>query len=177
MHWVLAASTASSPGLAGALGLNWWSLLINAISFLIVAWALGRFVFPGLLKSLDQKASDYAAASRLKQEAAQALEQTETQTAKLVHEARATAEQIARDARDQAAEMIKAAETKAAAEAERIVSQGREQLAHDLESARRELKADTARLVAAATQAVLQERVDQAADRRLISRSLEEAEV
>lgn len=177
MHFVLANSSANSQSLAGALGLNWWSLLVNALAFLVVAWALGRYVFPGLLKSLDQKASDYAAASRLKQEASKALEQADEQTGKLIQEARTTAEQIVSDAREQATELLKAAEAKAEAEAERILNQGREQLTRDLAAARHELKADIARLVAATTQAVLEEQVDNATDERLIKRSLEKTQV
>ena len=177
MQFLLAASTGNSESLAGALGLNWWSLVVNALAFLIVAWVLGRYVYPVLSKALDAKADDYAAAGRLKAAADQALEQAEAQTKKLVGEARTAAEQIVGDARSQAAELIKTAEAKASAEAERIVAQGREQLAKDLNAARRELKADTARLVAAAASAVLRERMDETTDERLISRSLEEAEV
>jgi F-type H+-transporting ATPase subunit b len=177
MHFVLSASTGNTQSLTGALGLNWWSLVINGLAFLIVAWLLGRYVYPVLLKALDAKADDYAAASRLKQAADSALEKAEAETKKLISEARNTAEQILGDARDQATDLIKSAESKASAEAERIIANGREQLANDLEAARHELKADTARLVADATRAVLHDRLNHEIDERLISRSLEEVEV
>ena len=177
MHFVLAASTGNSQSLSGALGLNLWSLLVNALAFLVVAWVLGRYVYPVLTRALDDKANEYAAASRLKQEADEALRKAEDETKKLIAEARATAEQIITDARSQAGELLQTAETKAGTEAERIISRGREQLAHDLNNARRELKAGTARLVAEATRAVLRDRVNQDIDGRLIERSLEEVEV
>jgi F-type H+-transporting ATPase subunit b len=177
MHFVLVASTGNTQSLTGALGLNWWSLIINALAFLIVAWLLGRYVYPVLLKALDAKADDYAAASRLKAEADKVMEKAEAETRKLITEARTTAEQIITDARSLAGQLAQTAEAKANAEAERIIEHGREQLAHDLAAARRELKADTARLVAEATRSVLQERMDHEVDERLISRSLEEVEV
>ncbi len=62
---------------------------------------------------------------------------------------------------------------KASEQAERLVAEAREQLTRDITGARKELKAETAKLVAAATGAVLNEKLDSNNDSKLIDRSLE----
>jgi F0F1-type ATP synthase membrane subunit b/b' len=68
---------------------------------------------------------------------------------------------------------LEAARVKASEQAERIVAESREQLARDVLAARKELKTETAKLVAAATEAVLSEKLDEPGDGALITRSLE----
>ena len=156
-----------------ALGLNVQSLVLNTLAFLVVAWILGKFVFPHLIKALDAKRDELDAAARLEREAKASLEQAEGKAEGLISEARRNAEEILATAKADAAAQIEEARAKAAAQSERAVHEAREQLARDVTAARRELKVETARLVAEATGAVLNEKLDSERDRALIGRSLE----
>lgn len=157
-----------------ALGLDWRSLLLNAVAFLVIVWLLGKYVYPVLLKTLDAKRGELEAAARSQQEASEALAKAEQSAAKIVAEARDSARELTGAAKQEAADIVKAAETRATEQAERITAQAREQLARDVEAARRELKAETARLVVAATERVTGERLDSDRDAALIQRSLGE---
>lgn len=168
------ASSAGSPGLWAALGISWWGLAVNALAFLGMAWVLGRYVYPSLLKALQDKADQYEAAGRLKREAAAELEKAEAELKRQTAKARAQAEEIVGSARAQAQALLEAAQEKAAAEAERIVQRGQDQLRADLLAARQELKAETARLAAEAAGALIRQRLNREADLALVGQTLGE---
>jgi F-type H+-transporting ATPase subunit b len=177
--WFLAETTeaaASSGGIASlfeALGINWKGLFLNALAFLVIVWLLGKYVYPHLIKALDNKKDELESATRLEHEAKTALDKAEKQAGDVVNEARTSAEAILASAKADAEAQIESARKKATEQSERLVAEAREQLARDVSTARRELKAETAKLVAGATEAVLGEKLDANRDGDLIRRSLE----
>ena len=158
-----------------ALGLNVQSLVVNSVAFLIVVWVLAKWVFPPLTKALDAKRDELEAALRLEREAGHKLDGAKADAAKLMAEARKEANDVLAAAKADAAAQLEAAHKRAAEQAERTVAEAREQLGRDILTARQELKAETAKLVAAATEAVLTEKLDEARDGKLIAESLERA--
>lgn len=168
-----AASTGGLASLFTALGLNWQSLILNTLAFLVVVWILGKWVYPPMIKALDAKKDEMEAATRLENEAKATLEKAETAADTIVKEARTGADAILASAKADATEQIENARVKAQAQGERLVAEAHEQLSRDVLAARRELKSETARLVAEATGAVLNEKLDGDKDRALIGRSLE----
>lgn len=180
MHhtWLLAAESVSGGGIGGlfvALGLDWRSLLLNAVAFLLVVWILGKFVYPILVKALDAKREELQAASKSQEAAQAALTKAEESAAEIVKEARSSAREITTTAKQQATELMKSVEEKAATQADRITTEAREQLARDVEAARRDLKAETARLVVSATERVLEEKLDGNRDAALVEKKLGES--
>lgn len=175
------AATEAATGSSGvgalfeALGLNVQSLAVNSVAFLIVVLVLAKWVFPPLTKALDAKRDELEAALRLEREAGSKLEDAKAGAAKLMAQARHEADEILSAARADAAAQLEAAHTKAAETAERSVAEAREQLARDVLAARKELKAEAAKLVAAATETILNEKLDETRDGELIAQSLERA--
>lgn len=176
-HATTAATADGGSGGIGALftalGLNVPALLLNGLAFLLVVAILAKYVYPHLIKALDNKKDELEAAARHEREAKKALDKAEAQAGQVVSEARAAADEILATAKADAAAQLEAARTKGQEQAERLVSEAREQLSRDVTAARRDLKAETAKLVAAATGAVLGEKLDSQHDTDLINRSLE----
>lgn len=173
-HAAEAAGGASGMGaLFEALGLNVQSLAVNSIAFLIVVGVLAKWVFPPLTKALDAKRDELEAALRLEREAGHKLDEAKDEAEKLLAKARADANEVLASAKADAATQLETAHKKAAEQAERTVAEAREQLNRDVLAARKELKAETAKLVAAATEAVLNQKLDESHDGQLISRALE----
>jgi F-type H+-transporting ATPase subunit b len=156
-----------------ALGLNFQALIGNTLAFLVIAWLLGKYVFPHLIKALDAKKDELEAATRLEREAKAALDNAEAKAGDVIAEARKSADEILAAAKADAVAQMEASQAKASAQADRTVAEAREQLARDVTAARQTLKADTAKLVAAATETVLGEKLDAGRDAALIERSLE----
>jgi F-type H+-transporting ATPase subunit b len=171
---VFLAETSSGLGsLFTALGINLKALLLNAGAFLVLAWLLGKYVYPPLIKALDNKRGELEAAARQEREAREALDKAEAAAGQVVAEARKAADEILATAKADSTAQVEEARKKAAEQGERLVADAREQLQRDMSAARRELKAETAKLVAEATAAVLGEKLDGERDEALIRRSLE----
>ena len=172
MNTYLIAAEASSPGLFGALGLNWKSFIRNGIAFLVVVVILKRFVYPSLIKAIDSRMADMNAVDSLKAEAQKQLDRAAEESAKLVAEARKASHDIILATKNESSEILEEARNKAETQAQRIIAESHEQLARDVEAARLVLKRDIAKLVTAATEVVIDHKLDAKSDKDLIERSL-----
>ena len=169
--YYIAAET-SSPGLFGALGLNWKSFILNGIAFLVVVVILKRFVYPSLIKAIDGRMADMTAVDSLKAEAQKQLDRAAEESAKLVADARKASHDIILATKNESGELLEEARNKAETQAQRIIAESHEQLARDVEAARLVLKRDIAKLVTAATEVVIDHKLDAKSDKDLIERSL-----
>jgi F-type H+-transporting ATPase subunit b len=175
--YILAATEteAASSGLFEALGIDLRLLLLQGIAFLILVWFLGKFVYPPLMKAIDERQAAIEQGTKAAEEAQEKAASTEADVNKMFKEARAQADEIVQTAHKEAVGMIEAAESKAKKRADHIVSEAKAQLEQDVAAARAALKADTAELVALATERIVKEKVDAKRDASLIERALKEA--
>jgi F-type H+-transporting ATPase subunit b len=178
MHlWSLYSATTSAgiSGLFTALGIDWRSLILDALAFLITMAILAKFVYPILIKALDAKQDELEAATRLEKQAKSDLETAQKEITKLMEEARKSADEVLANAKTEAANATKVSSQHAAEQAERIVAEAHEQLKRDVRVARETLKTDTVHLVASATETLLGEKLNATTDAKLINKSLEQA--
>jgi F-type H+-transporting ATPase subunit b len=178
MHlWYAVTSTSSAgiPGLLSALGIDWRSLILDTLAFLITVAILGKYVYPILTKALDKKQAEIEAAARLEQEAKTNLSAAQVQITQLIEEAHVSADDIIATAKVEADELTKASNKRATAQAQRIVEEAHDELQRDIQQARQTLKSDTARLVAKATETILNDKLNATSDARLIEHSLEDS--
>lgn len=166
---------AGQKSLFGALGIDWRLLLLQIIAFLVLLWVLGKFVYPQLIKAIDNRekaiADSVAAAVNAEAEA----EKTQAKIDQLFTEARTESAQILEAAHKEAATLVKEAEDKAKKRSEQIVADAQNQLARDIAQARKQLRQETAELVALATEKIVREKVDAARDAKLIDQAIQEA--
>lgn len=173
LHTAVMFASSSQPGLFEALGVNWKLLVEQAIAFLILVWVLAKFVYPTLIKSIDDRRSAIEAGLKEAKQSQEALEKAEAKVAQLLEQARADADEVIARSHKEAAVMVADAETKAKTRAEQIVADARNQLAAEVSKARQELKNETIKLVAAATEHVIGEKLDERKDASLIKAGLE----
>jgi F-type H+-transporting ATPase subunit b len=164
---------ASSANLFDALGVDWVTVGLNAVAFLIIAILAERFIFPTLLKALDTKRKQLEDAERLRGEAKQVLQDARAASAKLITQADQEAHRLVRDANQEAVSLMQTARDRAADQSRRIEGEAKQQLAREVDRARAELRHDTAELVAAAAGRVLRHKLSTTQDARLIAHSLE----
>jgi F-type H+-transporting ATPase subunit b len=171
-----AAHTASesSPGLFEALGLNLQLFITQGIAFLILVALLGKFVYPALVKAIDDRRAAIEAGMKEAKESQEALERAEAKVGELLAEARKEADDILARTHQESATMVSDAEAKAKQRAEQIVTDAREQLAVDVAKAREMLKKDTIELVALATERVVGQKLDATKDAELVKKALAE---
>ena len=168
-----AASSAEHAGeqadLLTALGINWQLLLVQIAAFLLLVWLLGKFVYPWLMKSVDQRQADAEAAAKASKLAQEKAEQSQEETSKLLAEARKEAAEIVLTAKEEATDMLASSEKRARKNADRIVAEARDQLQKDVDAARRALHDETLELVALATEKVVAKKHDLKDDSELIA--------
>lgn len=167
-----AASEEASSGILGALGIDWKLLVEQAIAFLILVAVLGKFVYPVLMKSIDDRREAIEAGLKEAKESQEALEKAEAKVSELLAEARKDADALLQRSHQEATTMVAEAEEKAKVRAEQIVDDARAQLATDVAKAREALKAETIKLVAVATEQVIGEKLDASKDAGLIKNAL-----
>jgi F-type H+-transporting ATPase subunit b len=168
------AEAASQPGLLQALGIDGKLLLQQAAAFLILVAILRKFVYPVLIKSIDDRRNTIEEGMKEAKKSQQLLEDTEKKVAGMLKDARSDADDLLKRAQDEAAGIVSGAEGKAKVRAEQIVKDAHNQLEADVAKARVALKRDTIQLVAQATERIIHEKVDARKDTELIDRALSE---
>ncbi len=170
-----AAETVSeehSSGILQALGIDWKLLIEQGIAFLILVAVLGKFVYPILMKSIDDRREAIEAGLKEAKESQEALAKAEAKVSDLLAEARKEADGIVQRSHQEAATMVAEAEEKAKARANQIVEDARAQLATDVAKAREALKTETVKLVATATERIIGDKLDAGKDATLIENAL-----
>lgn len=175
MHALLQTlATESSPGLFEALGVNVKLLVEQGLAFLVLVFILGKFVYPPLVKAIDDRRAAIEAGMKEAKESQEVLEKAETKVAEMLESARKEADEILARSHQESASMIADAETKAKTRADQIVADARQQLGVDVAKAREALKKDTVELVALATERVIGEKLDDRKDADLVRKALAE---
>ncbi|MGB4966994.1 MAG: F0F1 ATP synthase subunit B [Candidatus Saccharimonadales bacterium] len=167
-----AAKEATSP--IDALGIDVKLLVFQIIAFTILVVLLSKFVFPVLMKAVDdrQKAIDESlhAAHAAEKNAAAA----EAKIDEMLKTARGEASDIVTTAKDEATAMVAKAEEKSRSQAEHIVAEARESIGKEVVAAKKALHNETIELVAQATEKVVGKTVDAKVDKTLIGDTLKE---
>ena len=165
------AATGSSD-IFSALGINWMMLIFQTVAFLLLVVLLGKFVYPWLMKSVDERQEKINAASKAASEAQAAAADAEERVEKLLKKARVEAADIVATAKLESATALAASEEKAKKRSEQIVADAQEEIQKEVIAAKTALHNETIELVALATEKVVGKTVSSKIDETLISDAL-----
>lgn len=165
-----AEATPGAPegGILGVLGINAPMLMVQIVAFLVTLFALNKFVFPWLLKSVDERQEKIESITKAAIEAQNATENSEKRIAKLLSKAKAEANDIIISAKAESAEMLANAEEKSRKRAEQIVADAKIQIDNDVLAAKKALHNETIELVALATEKIIGKTISGRIDNSLI---------
>lgn len=166
------AAAAPDADIMTTLGIDWKLLLLQIGAFLVLVLVLGKFVYPWLMKQVDERQENIEAAAKAATKAQAAAAESQEETANLLAEARKEASDIIATAKLEASELRSSTEKKAKDTAEKIVADAQAQLQKDIDSAKRDLHNQTLELIALATEKVVAGTLTQQADKKLIEKSL-----
>jgi len=150
-----ATAEPASGGIFEALGIDWKTLILQIVAFLILVWLLGKFVYPWLMKSVDERQAKIEAATKAASEAQAAAVDAGAQVEKLLKKARGEAADIIATAKLESADVISKSEDKAKKRADQIVADAKSELAKEVVAAKNALHNETLELVALATEKVV----------------------
>lgn len=169
------AETGGNKDIFSTLGIHWELLVLQIVAFLILVWALGKFVYPWLMKSVDERQAKIEESVKAAEVAEKKAESAQEEIAALLKEARKEAKDIVTTAKDEAAAMVEASDAKAKTRADKIVKDAHDQLEKDVVAARKALHNDTIDLVALATEKVVGNLADAKLDKKVIESAVKEA--
>lgn len=170
-----AATKEASGGIFESLGIDWKILILQTIAFGLLVFILAKWIYPPILAMLDRRDKLINDSVKAAKEATKRSEQAAEEIAAQLKTARDEANEIVDAAREQSTQMLLDSEKDAERRAEAMVSAAKAQLDRDVEAARTMLRDETASLVALATEKVVSQKVDNAADKKIISKAIKES--
>lgn len=137
-----------------------FTLVAQAISFALFIWFTASFVWPPLMRAVEQRqkkiADGLAAADKGQQELVLAKGRVED----LINGAKSQSQELVANAQKRADEMIEEAKVAAKAEGERQIAAARATIDQEIQQAREQLRERVAALVLAGAEQVLMREVD-----------------
>jgi F-type H+-transporting ATPase subunit b len=173
--YVASAETGEKAGLFESLGIDWKMFALQSVAFLILLWLLSRYVYPILVKSIDEREEKIAEGQKAATEAAQQAEKAKDDINDLLKKARKEASEIVTTAKEQAEQLAADSDKKSKERAERIVAAAQEDITKEVASAKKALYNETVDLVAFATEKVTTAKVSKSVDNETISAAIKEA--
>lgn len=167
-----ATTEAVSSGGIAALGVNWKIFIAQLVNFTVVLLILWRWVYRPVVKLLDERSQKIGASIENAEKIEKDLAMLEKRKTEVLREAQRQAHGIITEAGRMAEENRAEAVVKARAEVEKIVKQGKKQLVSDKTRMVADAKAEIADLVVLAASKVLEEKIDEKHDRKLVEKVL-----
>ncbi len=168
-------AAAESGNLVAALGIDWQMLIFQIIGFAILVWLMAKYVYPPLIKTIDERQEKIEAGNKAASEAEKVAADAKAEVANMLKQARLEASDIVATAKEEANAAVEASDAKAKAQAERIVSSAHEQIDKDIVAAKKALHNETLELVALATEKVVGKTVSKEVDKKVIATAVKEA--
>lgn len=174
LNYLASASESSSGDIFSALGIDWKTLIIQIVAFVILVWLLSKFVYPWLMKSVDERMDKLNESTKALNEAEAQLEKAQEESEKILTTARKESLDLLSNAKSEASSIIKEAEESAVSRSQAIIDAGKEELDREVSKIRDELHNETISLIADATRALGFDLVDKKLDKQLIERAIKE---
>lgn len=164
----------SSGSGISSLGINLKSFVFQLITFLIVLFILGRWVFPKLVGTLEARRKTLEESLVQAKQTEEALAKAEERAADILHKARQQADTALAEARQQAKVTVSQAEAAAEERATRLLKEAEDRIVQEHGKLRDELKNELAGLVTLTTEKVLRAKLNAKQDAELIAKSVKE---
>jgi F-type H+-transporting ATPase subunit b len=168
----LAAQEAGGGLFALDPGLSIWTIAV----FLLVLFVLGKFAWKPLLGAVEAREEGIrnaiSEARETRYEAEKLLEEHRKQLA----DARRQAQEVVAEGREAGERLRKELEARAREDSEEILERARREIERERDRALDTIRRESVELALAAASRILQERLDQPSDRKLLERFLSEVE-
>jgi F-type H+-transporting ATPase subunit b len=151
------------------LGINVGNLIAQVVTFIILLIVLGKYVFPLLFKTMDQRAATIREGVENAEKSRRELAEAQQRVEALLEQARRDA-QAAIGRATAAAEQVRVGiEQDAQKRAQDILTQAERRIQQEVAQARVQLRQEVADLAIQAAEHVVGKSMDQATSRRLVS--------
>ena len=146
------------------------TMLAQALTFILFIWFTMKFVWPFLLKAIEERRTTIADGLAAADKGARSLEEAQVKIAGMVEEARGQARQILDQAQTRANGIVDEARTGATQERDRILKSAQADIDQQINRARDELRAQVAAITVAGAEKILAREIDPRAHQDLLDK-------
>lgn len=164
----------STEGIA-ALGLDLFGIAAGMLTFLVFFFVVKKFAMDGIVANIEKRHKDINRGLHLTAEMDKQKAELDERVDAALKTARTDADAIIAEAHTESGNIVRAAEESASRKAEEILRAAEGKIERDILGARRGLRTELASLVSEATEAILGQKLDASADRKLVEDYLSEA--
>jgi F-type H+-transporting ATPase subunit b len=150
------------------------TLILQSIAMMIFVWFCMKFIWPPLLKAMDERRERIAEGLAASDRADKELEQAKIEVGKQISEARDKAGDIVDQATQRHSQILDQAKEDASAERGRQVTAAEADIAQAANQAREELRSSVATLAVLGASQILQKEVDPDTHRELLDKLIAE---
>lgn len=136
------------------------TLIAQAVVFATFIWFTARFIWPPLMKAIEDRQKQIADGLAAAEKGARSLQDASAKSDEALKAARVQAQDILAAASKQATQMVDAAKGTAKTEADRIAAGAREEVAREVMQARETLRKQVGELAVAGASKILKREID-----------------
>ena len=136
------------------------TLIAQLIVFGILVWFTMKFIWPPVIKALDERANKIAEGLAAAERGKSDFEQAEKRVAAILAEGRQQVAEMVANADKRAAEIMEAAKQQASDEAAKILAQARADVAQEANRAREALRSQVGILAVKGAEQILRREID-----------------
>lgn len=170
-----AATEEHAPEGIAALGIDPVAILLQAGTFVILFILIRKFALDKINSALAERKDTIEEGIKNAQEASKRLEEAEVRQEELLAKARKQADEVIGKAHEEAGVMLKEAEEKTAEKTAKMIEDAHNKIEADVKKAKASLQSEVKTLVAQATEAIIDEKIDDKKDAALIEKAIKEA--
>lgn len=145
------------------------TLVAQAIVFTLFIWFTAKFVWPPIVKAMDDRRKKIADGLADAERSAKSLDEAKAQAAKVQAEARSQAQSILADSERRGLSIIEEAKAQAKTEADRLIAAARAEAATAMQQAKATLRDQVAVLAVAGAEQILKREVNAQAHAQLLN--------
>ena len=151
------------------MGIN-MTLVGQMLTFLVFIWFTKKFVWPPVMKAMEERREKIADGLAAAERGQKALEEADAQVAERIREARQQASQIIEQAERRGSEIVEEAKTDAREQGERMLAQAQAEIEQETNRVREALRGEVAAIALAGAQQLLEKEIDPASHRELLDK-------
>ncbi|MBP6562972.1 MAG: F0F1 ATP synthase subunit B [Neisseriaceae bacterium] len=145
------------------------TLFAQLIVFFILVWFTMKFVWPPIVKALDERADKIAEGLAAAERGKSDFEQAEKRVAAILAEGRTQVSEMVANADKRAAQILDEAKHTASAEAARILASAQAEIEQEANRAREVLREQVAALAVAGAEKILRQEINEAQHANILS--------
>ena len=136
------------------------TILGQAISLAIFVWFCMKYVWPFIIKALNEREARIADGLAAAEKGVLELQQAEARVREMLEQGKQQAQEYIAQAQKRAAEVVDEAKDAATQEGQRILSEARTQISQEIQQARESLRSEVSALAVAGAEKILMREVD-----------------